>query len=57
MADKPIRYNGKGFSLRGEKNRFVLPACLRKDVIASSGGERILCHRCEYASPRARTAG
>ena len=43
MADKPIRYNGKGFSLRGEKNRFVLPACLRKDVIASSGGERILC--------------
>ena len=43
MADKPIRYNGKGFSLRGEKNRFVLPASLRKDVVASSGGERILC--------------
>ena len=43
MADKPIRYNGKGFSPRGEKNRFVLPACLRKDVIASSGGERMLC--------------
>ena len=43
MAEKPIRYNGKGFSLRGEKNRFVLPPSLRKDVTASSGGERILC--------------
>ena len=38
-----IRYNGKGFSLRGEKNRLVLPAALRKDVIASSEGERMLC--------------
>ena len=43
MADKPVRYNGKGFSLRGEKNRFMLPASLRKDVIASSGGERLMC--------------
>ena len=43
VADKPIRYNGKGFSLRGEKNRFMLPASLRKDVIASSGGERVTC--------------
>jgi MraZ protein len=43
VADKPIRYNGKGFSLRGEKNRLALPAALRKDVVASSGGERILC--------------
>ncbi|WP_305098215.1 division/cell wall cluster transcriptional repressor MraZ [Croceibacterium aestuarii] len=43
MADKPIRYHGKGFSLRGEKNRLVLPTTLRKDVVASSGGERIVC--------------
>ena len=43
MADQPIRYNGKGFSLRGEKNRLALPASLRKDVVASSGGERVLC--------------
>ena len=43
MADKPIRYNGKGFSLRAEKNRLALPASLRKEVIASSAGERVLC--------------
>jgi MraZ protein len=43
VVDQPVRYSGKGFSLRGEKNRFMLPASLRKDVIASSGGERILC--------------
>ena len=43
MADKPIRYNGKGFSLRGEKNRLALPASLRKEVVASSGGARVLC--------------
>ena len=43
MSEKPIRYNGKGFSLRAEKNRLALPASLRKDVVASSGGERVLC--------------
>jgi MraZ protein len=43
VAEQPVRYSGKGFSLRGEKNRFMLPASLRKDVIASSGGERALC--------------
>jgi MraZ protein len=43
VADQPIRYKGKGFSLRGEKNRLVLPATLRKDVIASSAGEKTLC--------------
>jgi MraZ protein len=30
------------FAVRGEKNRFVLPASLRKTVIASSGNERLL---------------
>lgn len=43
MSDRPVRYNGKGLSLRGEKNRLALPASLRKDVVASSGGERVLC--------------
>jgi len=43
VADEPIRYHGKGFSLLGEKNRFVLPNALRKDVVASSGGVRTLC--------------
>jgi MraZ protein len=31
------------FSLRGEKNRFVLPPQFRKTVKDSSGGARILC--------------
>lgn len=43
MEQEAIRYNGKGFALRGEKNRLALPLELRKDVLASSGGERILC--------------
>ena len=42
MEQQRIRYNGKDFALRGEKNRFVLPASLRKDVIASNSGERNL---------------
>ena len=42
MEQQRIRYNGRDFALRGEKNRFVLPASLRKDVIASSGGEKVL---------------
>jgi MraZ protein len=51
VAERPIRYNGKGFSLRGEKNRFALPASLRKEVIASSGGERTLCLMKHHAWP------
>jgi MraZ protein len=43
VAEKPVRYNGKGFSLRAEKNRLAMPASLRKDVATSSGGERRLC--------------
>ncbi|WJY19077.1 division/cell wall cluster transcriptional repressor MraZ [Alteriqipengyuania flavescens] len=35
-------FNGQGFSLRGEKSRFVLPVSLRKQVAAESDG-RILC--------------
>ena len=40
---RPVRYNGKGFALRGEKNRLAMPASLRKDVVQSSGGEKTLC--------------
>jgi MraZ protein len=42
-ARQPISYSGQGFSLRGEKSRFVLPPQFRKTVRESSGGARILC--------------
>ncbi len=38
-----ISYSGQGFSLRGEKNRFVLPPAFRKTVKDSSQGTRTLC--------------
>ncbi len=38
-----ISYSGMDFSLRGEKNRFVLPPQFRKIVKQSSGDSRILC--------------
>lgn len=43
MEQRAIRYNGKGFALRGEKNRLALPISLRKDVLISSDGEKRLC--------------
>jgi len=54
------RYRGLDVALRGEKNRFVLPATFRKPVMASSGPERILClsphhkYNCLTASGLAR---
>ena len=42
-AGKPINYNGHGFSLLGEKGRFVLSADFRKGVRDSGQGERVLC--------------
>lgn len=42
-ARQRISYNGEGFSLRGEKGRFVLPPDFRKPVRDSGDGERILC--------------
>ena len=42
MAATGISYSGQDFSLRGEKNRFVLPPQFRKTVRESSDG-RILC--------------
>lgn len=42
MAVQPSGYSGQGFSLRGEKGRFVLPPSFRKAVKESSEG-RVLC--------------
>ena len=36
-------FHGVGFSLRGDKDRFVLPATFRKLVKDASHGSRILC--------------
>ncbi len=42
-AARPISYSGQGFSLLGEKGRFVLPPDFRKAVRDSGQGERVLC--------------
>lgn len=42
-AGKPVAYSGQGFSLLGEKGRFVLPPDFRKAVRESGQGDRILC--------------
>ncbi len=39
---QPIIYSGHGFSLVGEKDRFVLPALLRHPATISSGGRPII---------------
>ncbi len=39
---KQVIYSGQGFSLKGEKGRFVLPPAFRKPVAESSDG-KILC--------------
>lgn len=36
-------FHGVGFSLQGDKNRFVLPPGFRKQVKDASAGSRILC--------------
>lgn len=43
MATQPVTYSGQGFSLLGEKGRFVLPPDFRKAVRDSGDGERVLC--------------
>lgn len=42
LAQKATNYSGQGFSLRGEKDRFVLPSKLR-NPLAEASGERTLC--------------
>ena len=39
MARQPTGYSGQGFSLRGEKGRYVLPPAFRKTI----GEDQILC--------------
>lgn len=38
-----FNFRGVGFSLQGDKNRFVLPPVFRKQVKDASAGSRILC--------------
>lgn len=40
---QPFSFYGQGFSLRGDKGRFVLPPSFRKMVKDASDGERVLC--------------
>lgn len=42
-AFQPIGYSGQEFSLKGEKDRFVLPQPFRKEVIQASEGANVLC--------------
>ncbi len=42
QGEQQVIYSGQGFSLRGEKGRFVLPPTFRKSVAESSDG-KILC--------------
>ena len=43
MADQPISFSGQGFSLQGDKGRFVLPPKFRKAVKELSFGDKVLC--------------
>lgn len=43
MAQVTFTYSGQGFSLQGDKGRFVLPPQFRKTVKESSGGNKTLC--------------
>lgn len=42
MTDVTFRYSGPGFSLLGDKSRFVLPAKFRKTLKESNGGAKTL---------------
>ena len=43
MTGGPSNYWGQGFSPRGDKSRFVLPADFRATVLAASGQSPALC--------------
>ncbi len=43
MAQGAFTYSGQGFSLRGDKGRFVLPPQFRKTVRESSSNTKVLC--------------
>ena len=63
MAGAQSQYWGQGFSPRGEKNRFVLPADFRPVLRNSSEGQRNLCldmhhkHPCLVGFGESRAAG
>lgn len=42
VSDRPVIYSGQGFSQRGDKDRYVLPAAFRKAVTTSSAGNVLL---------------
>lgn len=42
-ATRPISYSGQGFSLLGDKGRFVLPPDFRNAVRGSDRGKGVLC--------------
>jgi len=50
VAQRPAGYRGQGFSLRGEKDRFVLPPLFRK-VFAELGDEGVLCVAKHHSYP------
>lgn len=43
MGNLPTGYSGQGFSLRGEKGRYVLPPSFRKAIAPTEDDPRILC--------------
>ena len=51
MEQRRVRYNGEGFSLRGEKGRFILPPDFRKTLKESGNGEKVLCLQLHPAIP------
>jgi MraZ protein len=42
VADAPVTYTGQGFSPKGDKDRYVLPAAFRSRVTESSGNQNLL---------------
>jgi MraZ protein len=62
-ALRPTAFRGQGFSLRGDKNRFVLPAAFRQSVRDASYGNKTIClakhdqHTCLTAFGLARVDG
>ena len=51
LTGVPSNYWGQGFSPRGEKSRFVLPADFRATVRDASGGQRLLCLDKHHKNP------
>jgi len=43
VAQRPKGYGGQGFSLRGEKGRYVLPPLFRKAIAPTDDDPRTLC--------------